>query len=47
MITLPYDGGFTVWVDGKKLTSDEIKKTFCGLLKLMPEVTHAVNEVIT
>ena len=28
VVTLPYDGGFTVWVDGKKLEDDEIKKTF-------------------
>ena len=33
--------------DIELIKQDEIKKTFCGLLKLMPEVTHAVNEMIT
>ena len=44
VITLPYDGGFTVWVDGKKLTSDEIKKTFDIFMSFdLSEGTHNIK----
>ena len=44
VLTLPYDGGFSIWVDNKKLDKPEIKKVFDTFISFdIEEGTHNVK----